>query len=116
MKVSDAYTGSYLSVERWPEGQTRCRITGVGIELDSFSNQVDSKVIWIQLDDQPIKYRVNKSNATTLSAAFGEVLEGWVDRWIYLSKTRGKVRGQLSWIGMMTPDNTAGGKKKRKLN
>lgn len=103
MKVSDAYSGSYCSVERWPVAPEEHVITGYGIEDSTFQENQGQRVIFIQFDKEELKYRVNKTNANTLVEVYGDDLSGWLGATVAIHRVQGQVRGKKAWIGNVIP-------------
>jgi hypothetical protein len=113
MRVSDAYSGSYCSVEQWPTTPTEHTITGFGIEDDSFKENGNAHIIFVQLDDTEPKYRVNKTNAQALAAVFGDELKNWKGCTISINRSQGIVKGKKAWVGTMEPVSAAPKKSKK---
>ena len=103
MRVSDAYSGTYCSVEQWPTSATEHTITGFGIEDDTFKENGSGRVIFVQFDGEEPKYRVNKTNATALAAVFGDELKNWKGCTVSIHRTQGIVKGKRAWVGTIEP-------------
>lgn len=114
MKVSDAYRGNYVSVERWPTTPEVHTITGAGIEDDPFSNAQGALLIFVQFDNHEEKYRINKSNAAELVTAWGDDIEAWNKMKVTIHRVQAQIRGRKGWQGMITPVKGKAGKKSPK--
>lgn len=103
MKASDAYSGSYMSVERWPIEPTEMTVTGYGIEDDTFKDNGNARVIFLQFNKEEPKYRVNKTNAEALVKEFGDEMSNWRGQTVEIYREQARIKGKAGWQGMIIP-------------
>lgn len=103
MKVKEVYSGVYASVKKWPSLPEEHTITGVEIEHDNMSNDKEARVIVLFFDKQPVKYRLNKTNANSLVEAWGDEMNDWLGKKVTIHRVQAQIRGQAGWAGIVTP-------------
>jgi hypothetical protein len=99
----DIYSANYLSVERWPETGERMTIESVGVDTDRFGSGDSREIIYVTFSGNPIRYRVNKTNAEAIAAVYGEEITDWVGRELHVRRYPTVVRGKKQWAGELLP-------------
>lgn len=113
MKASDAYSSSYCSVAQWPTVPSEHTITEAGIDDDRFATAKDARIVYVCLDTNEIRYRVNKTNTDTLVKVFGDDLKDWIGRSVSIQRVQATIKGQRGWAGIVEPLETAPKKAKK---
>jgi hypothetical protein len=102
-RVSDIYSKAYASVSQWPETETEKTITTAGVDDDPFNKEGDGKLIFVTFDGSEVRFRINKTNAQLLAAAFGEEIRKWKGKRVNIWRTKATIRGQKAWQGLIEP-------------
>lgn len=103
MKASDIYKSSYCSVERWSVTPEQHTITDSGVDDNEMSKKEGSRIIWIELDNEDLRYRVNASNTRKMIEAFGDDIEGWIGKTVAISRYKMQIKGKDSWASLIEP-------------
>lgn len=103
MKASEIYKSSYCSVERWPIKPEPHTITDAGTDTNEMSKKDTDLIIWIELDGEDLRYRVNASNTRKLIEGFGDDIPKWIGKTVAISRYKMVIKGKDSWASLIEP-------------
>jgi len=101
MKVSDIYTNAYTNVQSFNEEPTKHVITAVGADDNPFDKTAGDELLYICVDDNVTRIRVNKTNAGGLVEAFGDDTKHWLRKTVTIHREPGMLNKKRTWFGVI---------------